>query len=72
MNKKSYKIFCGDLVKELDMPNARNLNYMFDSIGNALLELGEEWQYTSIDEVDLKSIEIAYTEILFETQFNEP
>ena len=40
----SEKIFYGDLAKELDMPNARNLNYVLGSIGNALLELGEEWR----------------------------
>ena len=40
----SEKIFYGDLAKELDMPNARNLNYVLGSIGNALLELGKEWQ----------------------------
>lgn len=40
----SEKIFYGDLAKELDMPNARNLNYVLGSIGNALLELGKEWK----------------------------
>ena len=40
----SEKIFYGDLAKELDMPNARNLNYVLGSIGNALLELGKKWQ----------------------------
>lgn len=38
------KIFYGDLAKELDMLNARNLNYVLGCIGDTLLELGEEWQ----------------------------
>ena len=40
----SEKIFYADLAEELDIPNPRNLNYVLGSIGNTLLELGEEWQ----------------------------
>ncbi|MDE0021761.1 MAG: hypothetical protein OXT69_10330 [Candidatus Poribacteria bacterium] len=40
----SEKISYGDLAKELDMPNARNLNWVLGSIGKTLLELGEKWQ----------------------------
>lgn len=35
------KIYYGDLAKELDMPNARNLNDVLDCIGNAILELNK-------------------------------
>lgn len=38
------KITYGDLAEELGMPNPRNLNYVLGSIGNAILELSEEWQ----------------------------
>ena len=37
----SEKIYYGDLAKELDMPNARNLNDVLDCIGNAILEFNE-------------------------------
>ena len=40
----SEKISYGDLAKELDMPNPRNLNFPLGSIGKTLLELGEKWQ----------------------------
>lgn len=36
-------IFYSDLALELNMPNARNLNYVLGAIGNTLLEIGKEW-----------------------------
>lgn len=36
-------MFYGDLARELSMPNPRNLNYVLGAIGNAMLELGQEW-----------------------------
>lgn len=38
-------IFYSDLADELDMPNPRNLNYVLGAIGNALLDLKDEWAY---------------------------
>ena len=38
------KIFYSSLAEELDMPNARNLNYPLGSIGNELKQLGELWK----------------------------
>lgn len=37
----SEKIYYGDLAKELDMPNARNLNFVLGCIGDAIIELNE-------------------------------
>ena len=36
-------IYYGHLAKELEMPNARNLNYVLGSIGQALLKLEKMW-----------------------------
>ncbi len=36
-------IFYSDLADELKMPNARNLNYVLGSIGQALNNLSEKW-----------------------------
>lgn len=33
----------GELARELEMPNPRNLNFVLGAIGNAMLELGDEW-----------------------------
>lgn len=33
----------GALARELEMPNARNLNYVLGAIGNSLKNLGETW-----------------------------
>lgn len=33
----------GELARELDMPNPRNLNYVLGAIGNTMLQLGQEW-----------------------------
>lgn len=33
----------GELARELNMPNPRNLNYVLGAIGNTMLELGQEW-----------------------------
>jgi hypothetical protein len=41
--KAEQPIFYSDLALELDMPNPRNLNYVLGAIGNALIELGKEW-----------------------------
>lgn len=35
-------IFYSDLAEELEMPNARNLNYVLGCIGTTLEELAEE------------------------------
>lgn len=36
-------ILYGELARELNMPNPRNLNYVLGAIGNTMLELGQEW-----------------------------
>ena len=36
------KIFYSQLADEMNMPNARNLNYVLGCIGSTLIELGEE------------------------------
>lgn len=36
-------IYYSDLADELEMPNARNLNYVLGCIGTTLIELGEEY-----------------------------
>lgn len=41
--KAEQPIFYSDLAEELSMPNPRNLNYVLGAIGNALLELGNQW-----------------------------
>ncbi len=33
----------GELARELEMPNPRNLNFVLGAIGNAMLEMGVEW-----------------------------
>jgi hypothetical protein len=40
--KAGQTIYYSDLAKEVDIPNPRNLNYVLGSIGNALIELGEQ------------------------------
>ena len=39
--KSGQTIYYSDLAKEVGIPNPRNLNYALDSIGNALVTLGE-------------------------------
>jgi hypothetical protein len=38
------KIAYSDLADEMNMPNARNLNYVLGAIGKAIKELSSEWQ----------------------------
>lgn len=40
--KAGQTIYYGDLAEELGMPNAKNLNYVLGSIGQALIKLGEK------------------------------
>ena len=42
------KITYSDLVEELGMPNARNLNYVLGSIGNTIRQLRKEWKEKQI------------------------
>lgn len=39
-------MFYQQLATEMEMPNARNLNYVLGSVGQSLIELAERWQET--------------------------
>jgi hypothetical protein len=40
------KIYYGQLAKALGIPNPRTLNYVLGSVGQTLLQLGQEWRKT--------------------------